>query len=118
MNRNWQNLVNTYKNTPSDGDTYTQKALMDAQTMLNNVGGTDRRKVIFLLTDGAPNMSAVPIALKNDTNIYYDGVRITQNDGNSIAGGKLLASGSNWRKILYCKNSRRILYSSAKSLYL
>ena len=87
---NWQNLVNTYKNTPSDGDTYTQKALMDAQTMLNNVGGTDRRKVIFLLTDGAPNMSAVPIALKNDTNIYYDGVRITQNDGNSIAGGSYL----------------------------
>lgn len=87
---NWQNLVNTYKNTPSDGDAYTQKALMDAQTMLNNVGGTDRRKVIFLLTDGAPNMSAVPIALKNDTNIYYDGVRITQNDGNSIAGGSYL----------------------------
>lgn len=87
---NWQNLVNTYKNTLSDGDTYTQKALMDAQTMLNNVGGTDRRKVIFLLTDGAPNMSAVPIALKNDTNIYYDGVRITQNDGNSIAGGSYL----------------------------
>ena len=87
---NWQNLVNTYKNTPSDGNTFTQKALMDAQTMLNNVGGTDRRKVIFLLTDGAPNMSAVPIALKNDTNIYYDGVRITQNDGNSIAGGSYL----------------------------
>ncbi|WP_214281391.1 hypothetical protein, partial [Escherichia coli] len=63
---------------------------MDAQTMLNNGGGTERRKVIFLLSYGAPNMSAVPIALKNDTNIYYDGVRITQNDGNSIAGGSYL----------------------------
>ena len=56
----------------------SQKALMDAQTMLNNANGTDRRKVIFLLTDGAPNMSEVPLS-GIDTNIYYDGVRITQN---------------------------------------
>ncbi|MDT2737855.1 SpaA isopeptide-forming pilin-related protein [Enterococcus pseudoavium] len=86
----WQNLVDTYRNTRSDGDTYTQKALMDAQTMLNNIGGTNRRKVIFLLTDGAPNMSAVPIELRNDSSIYYDGVRFTQYDGASLNRGSYM----------------------------
>lgn len=75
---NWQNLVNTYNRMTPYGNTYTQKALMNAQTMLNNASGTNRRKVIFLLTDGAPNFSARPVSAVADSNIYYDGLRITE----------------------------------------
>lgn len=75
----WQNLVNTYKNAKSDGNTLTQKALVDAQLMLNNASGTNRRKVIFHLTDGAPNISLVPAAARSDSSIYYDGLRIYRN---------------------------------------
>ncbi|MDT2753570.1 SpaA isopeptide-forming pilin-related protein [Enterococcus pseudoavium] len=86
----WQNLINTYRSLTPDGNTYTQKALMNAQTMLNNSSGTNRRKVIFLLTDGAPNISVVPIELRNDSSIYYDEVRFTQYDGNSINTGSFM----------------------------
>ncbi|MEG0749823.1 MAG: SpaA isopeptide-forming pilin-related protein [Carnobacterium sp.] len=88
----WQNLVNTYKNTPSNGDTYTQKALMDAQTMLNNTPGTNRRKVIFLLTDGAPNISVKPLDAVSDSNVYYDGLRIINYDKNSVDSGSMLGN--------------------------
>lgn len=81
----WQNLINTYKGTKAYGNTYTQKALMDAQKMLNSASGTNRRKVIFLLTDGAPNMSATPVSAYSDSSIYYDGLRIT--DYSSITSG-------------------------------
>lgn len=77
---NWQNLVNTYNRLTPDGNTYTQKALMNAQTMLNNASGTNRRKVIFLLTDGAPNFSVPPTRATSDSSIYYDGLRITENN--------------------------------------
>lgn len=84
---NWQNLVNTYQRLTPDGNTYTQKALIDAQTMLNNASGTNRRKVIFLLTDGAPNFSLRPTAAVSDSSIYYDGLRITNYDGASLNSG-------------------------------
>lgn len=73
----WQNLVNTYKDMYAKGNTYTQKALIDAQKMLNNASGTNRRKVIFLLTDGAPNISLTPTKGYSDPTIFYDGIRIT-----------------------------------------
>lgn len=75
---NWQNVIDTYKTTTAEGNTFTQKALMNAQTMLNNSSGTNRRKVIFLLTDGAPNLSYKPIRARSDSTIYYDGLRITE----------------------------------------
>ncbi|MBO0454286.1 SpaA isopeptide-forming pilin-related protein [Candidatus Enterococcus murrayae] len=93
---NWQNLATTYRNATAYGNTYTQKAMMNAQTMLNSAGGTNRRKVIFLLTDGAPNYSAVPTAAVSDSNIYYDGLRIT-NYSNVATGsnlGSTLTSGN------------------------
>lgn len=73
---NWQNLVNTYNKLTPDGNTYTQKAIRDAQTMLENSTGANRRKVIFLLTDGAPNMSLDPAEGVTESSIYYDGIRI------------------------------------------
>ncbi|MFU0786695.1 MAG: VWFA domain-containing protein [Enterococcus gilvus] len=91
---NWNNLVRTYSNSEPYGNTYTQKALMNAQTMLNNASGTNRRKVIFLLTDGTPNYSAVPLNAVSDPSIYYDGLRITSYG--SIATGSDLDSKGPW----------------------
>ncbi|MGM0167734.1 hypothetical protein IGI39_002718 [Enterococcus sp. AZ135] len=88
----WQNVVDRYQSTPADGNTFTQRALMDAQTMLNNASGTNRRKVIFLLTDGAPNMSEVPLAGNSDSSIYYDQVRITSNNSASTSTSRYLGS--------------------------
>lgn len=84
---NWQNVVNTYQRLTPDGNTYTQKALINAQTMLNNASGTNRRKVIFLLTDGAPNFSIQPTRAVSDSSIYYDGLKITEYNQNTFNGG-------------------------------
>lgn len=94
----WQNVVDRYKSIASDGNTFTQKALMDAQTMLNNANGTNRRKVIFLLTDGAPNMSEVPLSGHSDSSIYYDKLRIDSNHPSPppIYDGSLTYSGRYW----------------------
>lgn len=91
---NWQNVVSTYQRLTPDGNTYTQKAMMDAQTMLNNASGSNRRKVIFLLTDGAPNRSAIPSRGYLDSDIYYDGIRIT--GYTSINEGSFLGSTSTY----------------------
>lgn len=94
----WQNVVDRYKSITSNGNTFTQKALMDAQTMLNNASGTNRRKVIFLLTDGAPNMSEVPLSGHSDSSIYYDGLRIDSNHPNpaDILDGQYRYDGRYW----------------------
>ena len=86
----WQNVVDRYKGLTPDGNTYTQKAMMNAQTMLNNASGTNRRKVIFLLTDGAPNYSATPTSAVSDSNIYYDGLRFK--NYSNVATGSILNS--------------------------
>lgn len=87
---NWQNLVNTYKGLTPDGNTYTQKALRNANTMLNNASGTNRRKVVFLLTDGAPNYSMEPASAVTDSSVYYDGLRITSVYSDTMEQGRPL----------------------------
>ena len=87
---NWQSLVSTYQRLTPDGNTYTQKALRNANTMLNNASGTNRRKVIFVLTDGAPNFSMEPASASSDSSIYYDGLRINSVYSNSIERGSAL----------------------------
>ncbi len=66
--------------------------------MLNNANGTNRRKVIFLLTDGAPNMSEVPLSGHSDSSIYYDKLRIDSNHPSPppIYDGSLTYSGRYW----------------------
>ena len=72
--------------------TYTQGGLIEAQKKLlaTNDG---RRKVIFLLTDGAPNSSRKPTVGKSDPAIFPSQVRIT-NYIASEAGDPLQSNGS------------------------
>ncbi|REC24241.1 hypothetical protein CF160_16165 [Enterococcus pseudoavium] len=71
-------MVTGYENASTDQNmTYTQGGLIEAQKKLQN-SGNDRRKIVFLLTDGAPNYSLTPSLAKEDPEIYYDPIRVTK----------------------------------------
>lgn len=89
----WDQLVSKYQSASTQShQTYTQGGLIEAQKKLlaTNDG---RRKVIFLLTDGAPNSSRKPTAGKSDPAIFPSQVRIT-NYIASEAGDPLQSNGS------------------------
>lgn len=73
----WDTMAKKYRETNTEKqNTYTQGGLIEAQKKLQ-ASGNDRRKIVFLLTDGAPTVSLRPKAGKRDTSIYYDNIRIT-----------------------------------------
>lgn len=86
----WEALVTAYEKTPTGShNTYTQGGLIEAQKKLQS--DPSRRKVVFLLTDGAPNRSRKILKGKVDQDIFYDGIRITEYD-QSEAGHTLTAT--------------------------
>lgn len=89
----WDQLVTKYQTASTLGhQTYTQGGLIEAQKRLM-ADNTGRRKVIFLLTDGAPNRSRKPTAGKSDAAIFPSKVRVT-NYVTSEAGDHLQSNGS------------------------
>lgn len=96
---NWQNMLNQYQSITPNGNTYTQRALLDGQMVLNNAGDSSRRKLIFLLTDGGPNRSMVPVRGDYDSNIYYDGIRIKDYDTTTYNRGSQLGAGDGVSKL-------------------
>lgn len=102
----WDELVTNHKTMFPTGPTFTQRGLDKAEELFDN-GGSDtrgRKKLLFVLTDGAPNSSYMP----NSSNpgatrigsIYLDGVHIENwqkvNSGsyNAGTGSVLGASGT------------------------
>lgn len=75
----WKKMVDSYEAITPYGDTFTQKAMDDAKTVLEK-GNADRQKLLFVLTDGAPNMSWLPLSGSIDHSMYYDQIRITNSD--------------------------------------
>lgn len=71
----WNKMVDKYEATTPYGDTFTQKAMDDAKTTLQS-GSSDRQKLLFVLTDGAPNMSWLPLSGSVDQAMYYDQIRV------------------------------------------
>lgn len=83
----WKNMVTSYANVGVAGPTFTQRALLKAEDIFNrgDSDGKGRKKLLFVLTDGAPNSSYKPApnpplgpgpgATKND-DIYLDKVHI------------------------------------------
>lgn len=97
---NWQTIVDRYSAITPNGNTYTQRAMLEAQTALANAGDNSRRKLIFLLTDGGPNFSMEPTRAVRDTNIYYDSLRITDyNFGTYSTGSRLGGDGHGITKL-------------------
>lgn len=85
----WKKMVKGYESaSTADQNTFTQGGLVEAQKKLQE-SGNDRRKILFLLTDGAPNLSLKPTAGRVDKSMYFDSVRITQYDQSTTAGRDL-----------------------------
>lgn len=80
----WDNIVNQYRNLTPSGGTFTERALMVGKDVLDaaDPDGTDgRKKLMFILTDGAPNLSFYPTGAVTDSSMYFDQVYITKNSG-------------------------------------
>lgn len=53
----WEKIVNEYTNTTCRGVTFTQRGLQEAKDIFDASPSPDRHKLLFVLTDGAPNRS-------------------------------------------------------------
>lgn len=90
----WDNIVSKYRNLTPAGGTFTERALMVGKDVLDAAdpdGTSGRKKLMFILTDGAPNLSFYPSAAVADPSMYFDKVYITRNstkypEGHSNAG--------------------------------
>lgn len=105
---NWQKIYgNDYYAKYSLGATHTQRGLMQANDLFDNVKKNDelegktynRKKMILLLTDGAPTESWKPSTAVADSTMFYDPVYVTKfddkNGDNSYKEGEALGSVSN-----------------------
>lgn len=105
----WDNMLNGYKNKSAyDQNTYIQGGLIKAQEELQK-DKPERRKVVFLLTDGAPNLSRYPAKGKVDSSIYYDKIRVTgyndsKHPGNNYYQGHYLDSETYPGKTVYLRD--------------
>ncbi|MFR3685704.1 MAG: SpaA isopeptide-forming pilin-related protein [Enterococcus sp.] len=101
----WDKLATNYASASTTGQaTYTQGGLIEAQKKLLPNGVDDgRRKVIFLLTDGAPNLSREArngyAKGRKDPTIFPSGVRIVDYTSNETGQGY----GMNGATYLYVK---------------
>lgn len=53
----WDDMVREYKRATSNGVTFTQRGLQEAKDIFDASPSSDRHKLLFVLTDGAPNRS-------------------------------------------------------------
>lgn len=77
---NWLQMQNQYASLSSAGDTYTQRGLIESDNYLSKSTDANRRKVLFVLTDGTPTLSATPKGGYVDNNMYYDKIMINNFD--------------------------------------
>lgn len=111
----WDTIVKNHKLIPPEGPTFTQRGLVQAKGIFDrgNSDAKGRKKLLFVLTDGAPNSSYLPdpynrVATRNDA-IYPDKVHVenwlmtddpTQErpNGYKAANGSSLAATANKTK--------------------
>lgn len=93
----WTKISQSFREIEPNGNTHTERALAIGRDLFyeaNSSGGTERKKMLFLLTDGGPTMSWVPVAGVTDNSMYFDPVRITSvyardSSGNYLRGSLL-----------------------------
>ncbi|MEG0627570.1 MAG: SpaA isopeptide-forming pilin-related protein [Enterococcus sp.] len=98
----WDQITSDYDSLPPEGETFTQRALMEADNMFDSAESGEREKFLFILTDGSPNLSYLPTnpaEAKKSSNIYIDNVYVknwnaTDADNNFKKGDSIRASGS------------------------
>lgn len=79
----WDNIVTSYSALAPTGPTFTQRGLQEAADILNDPAsdiGEERHKLLFMLTDGAPNASWKPLTAEPNSSLYFDKTLITSFD--------------------------------------
>lgn len=104
----WKEIYSTngYGKYPSGGGTFTQRGLIEANDLFKQAEESDRqagknynrKKMLMVFTDGAPNLSWKPTKAIPDSTMYYDQFRVEASDSQSgsayKAGSSLGASSS------------------------
>ncbi|MGL9729397.1 SpaA isopeptide-forming pilin-related protein [Enterococcus sp. DIV0756] len=74
----WDKMVSEYDRAISVGSTFTQRGLREAADIFLDAPDIGNRyKLLFVLTDGAPNRSWIPKEAIPDSTMYYDPYDIT-----------------------------------------
>lgn len=91
----WKKYYEDYEKASPDGTrTFTQRGVASAHKIFKNANITGRKKMLFILTDGVPNLSWKPTMMKSDSNMFPDKYHIIQsNDGSGSAYGENFDSG-------------------------
>jgi len=76
----WRKIETSFKELHPTGSTFTQRGLQEAQDIFNDPEtdtGEERHKLLFILTDGAPTSSWMPVTAEKNDSLYYDPTLIT-----------------------------------------
>lgn len=99
----WDNLAKEYKKAVAMGATFTQRGLKESQDIFKDANDTsDRKQILFVLTDGSPNHSWVPRNYTPSEYMYYDKYYLSGFDTGSkgnYKGGNVLGAKSYTTKI-------------------
>ncbi|MFR3684112.1 MAG: SpaA isopeptide-forming pilin-related protein [Enterococcus sp.] len=94
----WDNMVAEYKKADELGVTFTQRGLQEAKDIFDVSPSSDRHKLLFVLTDGAPNRSwTTSDSGTSNLDMYLDplyfrvfnkGTKPNYNEGDSLQGSQ------------------------------
>ncbi|MFC0276494.1 SpaA isopeptide-forming pilin-related protein [Enterococcus devriesei] len=73
----WDKFVSEHKRAYEMGTTFTQRGLQESKDLFDAApNSAGRKRVLFLLTDGAPNESWKPTVYSENDEMYYDKYRL------------------------------------------
>ncbi|MGM0337050.1 vWA domain-containing protein [Enterococcus sp. AZ007] len=79
----WDKIASSYDKVQPLGPTFTQRGLQEAADIFNDPAsdiGEERHKLLFMLTDGAPNSSWQPLTAEYNSSMYFDRTLVTSFD--------------------------------------
>ncbi|MGM0174992.1 Cna B-type domain-containing protein [Enterococcus sp. DIV0800] len=100
----WEKIKTDYADLTPVGDTFTQRGLQEAEDIFDDPStslGENRHKLLFVLTDGAPTTSWVPLSAEPNNTMFYDKTLVTNFDSGSkpnYKNGSTLNGGYNKTK--------------------
>lgn len=76
----WRKIESSYKSLHAVGSTFTQRGLQEARDIFNDPEtstGQERHKLLFILTDGAPTSSWMPVSAEKNDSLFFDPTLVT-----------------------------------------
>ncbi|GCF92877.1 hypothetical protein NRIC_07680 [Enterococcus florum] len=83
----WKDMVAQYGSTAPEGGTFTERGLAEANDLFESAG--NRKKLLFVLTDGVPTYSWEGLSAVQDSDMYYDQTYITDSRDKDGSGNYL-----------------------------